>query len=156
MIGRRPRCRQFEKGLALCFRIAVEQDLFGAAIQSRAADDRMLAVSPMPLVVKKWTVGDRNIGIVFLDPAAHFGDEPLPQIGPRRQHSICIGILRLEQRGDLRRQGRRLAQNLLPVRRLQPGIVILEHDTVDRPAVRTLLDFGRLRLAETAADMIFL
>ena len=77
MIRRSVGFRQIEKDLSLCFCVTVEQDLFSAAAQGLAEHDRMLAALPVPVIVEERAVRDWNIGIVFLDPAAQFRDEPL-------------------------------------------------------------------------------
>ena len=97
-----------------------------------AADDRILAARAVPVVIEERAVVDRDIGIVFLDPCPHFRDELLLQISRRRQHLLGIGILGHRATHLISdRQGARIAQNLLPVRRLEPCIVVGECDAVD-------------------------
>ena len=112
-------------------RIAIEDGLHLAAVARRAADLLVLtALAELP-EIGEWTIRRRHAGIVLLDPAAHLHDQNLLQVLRWRQQCLGVLVLGLEIGADVGIEKRRIAQNLLPLFILQPGIVVFDGDPVE-------------------------
>ena len=120
--------------------VAVEDDLGLAAVARHAAEHFVLAALAEFAEIGVRAIGRGHAGIVFLDPPAHFLDQRLLQGPGMAEQAFGIGVLRLEIFADIRVEDRRVAQHLLPVVVLQPGIVVGHGDAVQgkrmRPARR--------------------
>jgi hypothetical protein len=86
-----------KKALAAPLRVSVEQNFLGSAGTLDAAKDRVLAAVVVPGIIKPRTVWAGNIGIVLLDPPAHFFDERGAQLSKRRKRGPRVAVLGLEQ-----------------------------------------------------------
>ena len=70
--------------------------------------------------------------------AAHLGDQLLLQRLGVAEQALGIGVLGFQIGADVGIEHGRIAQHLLPVRVLQPGIVVIERDAVMGEAMRPL------------------
>ena len=116
-----------EEGLALCGRVGVQQDLLRAAVPGRPRIDRMLGAALVAGVVGVGPVRGGHGAVVLLDAAAHLAEQLRLQRLGRGQHGGGVGVLRLQVRAHISAQDARVAHDLLPVRVLQPGVVVDAH-----------------------------
>src|SRR5216683_7050434 len=137
MVRRMPRVAEIEIFRRLGQGIAVKDDLGLAAVARRAADQLVLATLAIPPEVSERPVRLRHARIVFLDAPAHLGDQRLLQRLRRRENRLGMAVLRLQVRPYAGIEQRRVAQHLLPVVVLQPGIVVREGDTMECALERT-------------------
>lgn len=132
VVRRMARAAELEVVGGLCQCVAVEDDLDVAAAARRAADQLVLAtVSELPQI-GEGPVRRGYAQIVLLDSAAHFRDQRLLQRLRRRQQRLGIGVFGLEIGPDIRIKQGRVAQHLLPLLVLQPGIVVSDRDAMQR------------------------
>ena len=144
MVRRMLRLAEIEILRRLGQRVAVEDDLGIAAVARRAADQLVLAALAIFPEIGERTVRLRHARIVLLDAPAHLGDQRLLQRLHRPEDRLGVAVLRLQVRPDVGIEQRRIAQHLLPVVVLQPGIVVRERDAMDRAPRRTSGRDGRL------------
>ena len=117
--------------------VAVEHDLDLAAVARHAAEHFVLAALAEFSEIGEGTVRRRHAGIILLDPPAHFRDQRLLQGGGVAEQAFGVAVLGLEIVPDIRIQQRGIAQHLLPVGILQPGIVVRDRDAVGGEGMRT-------------------
>ena len=148
MVRRMPGLAEVEVGRPFGQLIAVEQDPdvvpVAPPIAWRAADQPVLAALAIFPEIGERAVGLGHARIVFLDAPAHLGDQRLLQRLGRPENRLGVTVLRLQVRPDVGIEPRRVAQDLLPVCVLQPGIVVGERDAVERALKRTPARDGRL------------
>ncbi len=135
----------FKIALAAPLRVSVEQNFLGSAGTLDAAKDGVLAALVVAGIIKPRTVFSGNFGIVFLDPPAHFLDERGAQVSERREHGPRKVVLGLDQGTDIAGQGGGIAQNLLPVRGLQPRIIVAQGNSMQGRFRAALFDSWRRR-----------
>ena len=145
VVGRMPRAAELEIFLVGGEFVAVEDDLGRAAVARHAAEQFMLAALAEFAEIGVGAIRRGHAGIVFLDPAAHLRDQGLLQAGGVAEQAIGVAVLGFEIFADIAIEDRGVAQHLLPVLVLQPGIIVRHGDAVGgegmRPARR---DRGRL------------
>jgi hypothetical protein len=127
------RAAEIEVRQALGHGVAVEQHLDLAAI-ARCASDRFVLAAGIELP----EIGERPVRlwharIVFLDAATHFVDQRLLQPLQRPEKRLGVSVLGLEIGPDIGIEQGGVAQHLLPVGVLQPGIVVDHRDAMHRP-----------------------
>src|SRR5262245_59279878 len=144
MVRRMPRAAELEVRRAFGQLIAVEERRALAAVARPTTDQRLLAAFAIARQVGERPVRLRHAGIVLFDAPAHFGDQRLLQRRAGPEHRFGMAVLRLQIGPDVRIEQRRVAQDLLPSRVLQPGIVVGERDAVERLRERTSRREGRL------------
>src|SRR5580704_10497466 len=103
----------------------------------------MLSALVVAGIIKPRAVLAGNLGIVFLDPPAHFLDERGAQLGERCEHGPRIAVLGLDQGPNIAGQGGGGAQNLLPVRGLQPRIIVAQRNPMQGRFRAALCDSWR-------------
>lgn len=103
------RAAEIEVRQALGHGIAIEQDLDLAAIARHAADGFVLAAFVELPEIGEWTVGLGHARIIFLDAAAHLGDQPLLQRLGRLEPSLGVAVLGLQIGPDVGLQQGRVA-----------------------------------------------
>ena len=130
MVRRVPAAAELEVFVAGGKRVAIEHDMRIAAVARHAAVHFMLSALAEFAQIRIGTVRRRHAGIVLLDPAAHFLDQLLLQVGGVAEQAFGVVILGFEVLADICIQDRRIAQHLLPVGVLQPGIVVDKGNTV--------------------------
>ncbi len=118
----------FKKALAAPLRVSIEQNFLGSAGPLDAAKDRVLAALVVAGIIKPHSILAGNLGIVFLDPPAHFLDERGAQPSERREHGRRVAVLGLDHCTNIAGQGGGGAQNFLPVRGLQPPIIVAQRN----------------------------
>jgi hypothetical protein len=96
----------------------------GLVGQAPAREDRVLAADVEARIVFERTVGGGDGGVVLLDAALHLLEHRRLQGLGRGQHGLHIGVLGGQVRLDLRLDQGRVAQDLLPVVVLHPGVVV--------------------------------
>ena len=124
------RAAELEIVMGLGELVAVEHDVRLAAVARPAAEQFVLAALAELAEVGERTVRRRHAGIVLLDPPAHLRDQRLLQGGGMAEQALGIAVLGLEIAADVGIEDRGIAQHLLPVRVLQPGIVVRDGDAV--------------------------
>ncbi len=129
VIGGMARFAEFEVfGLLRQF-IAVDDEVRRAGclmkvLTRHAADLLMLAAFAILVEISKRPIRRGNAGVIFLDTCAHFRDELLLKPRGVAEHRVGIGVFSLEIGANVGLKHGRIAQNLLPVLILQPGVVI--------------------------------
>ena len=124
VVGRMRGAAEPEIGGTRGQRITVEDDLRVSAVARHATDQLVLAAVAISRQVFERPVGARHRRVILLDPRPHFTDELLLQILRGRENGLAICILCFKVTVDIGRQHRRLAQHLLPVLVLEPGVVV--------------------------------
>ncbi len=114
-----------------CKLVAIQHDLDLAAVARRPAEQFVLASLAVLAQIRVRTIRRRHAGIVFLDPPAHFRNQRLLQTGGVAEQAFGVVVFGLEIFANIGVQNRRIAQHFLPVRILQPGIVIGHGDAMD-------------------------
>ncbi len=146
VVGRMPAAAEPEIVVCLGELIAVEHDMALAAVPRHAAEQLVLSALAEFAEIGKRTVRRGHAGIVFLDPPAHLLDQCLLQESRVAEQAVGIGVLRFKILPDVGIKDLGVAQHLLPVLVLQPGIVVGHGNAVAgkgmRPARR---DRGGLR-----------
>ncbi len=110
--------------------VAVEQDLFRAALTLRPAIEWMLAAFAVTLEIGERPIRPGRASVIFLDAASHFRDKRLAQALERGQHAVAICVLRFKQRLYVGGQGLRIAQYFAPVFSRQPNVWVFERAAV--------------------------
>ena len=131
MVGRMIRSAEIEEGLAFGLLVAVEHDGLRSAVPGLPADERVLAALTVAGEIGEGPVGLGNGGIVLLDAPAHLRDEAGLKLFRSGEGCFRIGILLLEAGADLGIENRRILENLPPVLRLQPCVIILDPDAMN-------------------------
>ena len=121
---------QIEKDVIRALRVTIEQELLGTAFARRAAYQRMLAAVAVARVIGERPVRLRHRRVVLLDPAAHLGHEPVAQRLAVAQDGLREGILFIEIGADVGSQRLGPLEDVLPIRRLEPGIVVADDAAV--------------------------
>ncbi len=111
----------------------------------------MFAALAVAFVIGERPVSLGRIAVVFLDAPAHLRDQFLSQRLQRRNRLFAIGVLGLEQRRDVFRQGARIAQHLAPILGGEPGVGVGDATAVHLDRRRALLGAGRRRPVGAAA-----
>ena len=120
-----------KKALAFGFFVAIEHDRLQVRRPRGAANKRVLAAVTVAREIGEGAVGLGNGGIVFLDAPAHLRDEAGLKLFRSGEGCLRIGILLLEAGADLGIENRRILENLPPVLRLQPCVIILDPDAMN-------------------------
>ena len=136
VVGRMPAAAELEIFARLRELIAVEHDLFRAAMARHAPEQLMLPALAEFAEIGKVAVRRRHAGIVLLDAPAHLRDQLFLQGAGMPEHAIGIGVFRFEIFADIRIEHAGVVQHLLPVRVLQPGIVVGDGDAMGREGMR--------------------
>ena len=152
VVGRVPPPAELEEGRALGEFVAVEDDLQVAAVARRAADQLVLAALPVLPQVGERSVGLRHALVVLLDAPTHLADQGLLQSLRRFEQGLGMTVLGLEVLPDVGIEHRRIAQHLLPVGVLQPGIVVEQRDAMQGARRRTA---GRDRWVSSSCHWLF-
>ena len=142
VVGARLGLAEVEERLALGQSVAVEQDGLGPAAVRLPADDLVLPVLAVPAVIVEGAVGDGDVAVLLLHPAAHLTLQARLKNERAREHGVGMGVLTVQHRADGGIEGGGLAQHLLPVGGTQPGVGIVDRDAVDDAQARSAL--GRL------------
>jgi hypothetical protein len=132
VIGRVGDAAELEEGLAGGERVAVEQHLVAAAAARRAAEQGVLPARAVAAEIGVGPVGGRDRGVVLLDPPLHLGKQRVLQRAGAGHHRVGMSVLGLEVGADGRIEHAGVAHHRLPVRRLEPRIVVGERDPVTR------------------------
>ena len=145
MVRRMAPAGEMEERLSFGARVAVDQHGLRAALAVLAAIDAPLAAGTKARIVGPWSVDLRRLAFILLEAGAHFPPELLLQPGRRGQDCVGIGVFGLEQRADVRGQPARIAQDLAPVVRPDPGVVVGPGKAVGGEPRRPRLRARRLR-----------
>ena len=117
--------------------VAVEDD-FGLAAVARAAPEQfVLAAFAEFSHVGESAVRRGHAGIILLDAPAHLLDQRFLQGGGVAKQAFRIVVLRLQIFADVRVQDGGVAQHILPVFVLQPGVIVDDGDAVGRKGIRS-------------------
>ena len=130
MIGRMPGAAKFEVLVFGRKLIAIEHYLDLATVARHASELLVLTAFAEFSQVRKGSVGRGYAGVVFLDPSTHFLHQDFLQSGGMAEHAIGIAVLGFEIFSDIRVEDAGVAQDLLPVRVLQPCIIIDNRDAM--------------------------
>ena len=125
-----PRAAEFEVVVGGRKLVAIQDDLDLAAVARRAAEHFVLAALAEFAQIGERAIRRRHAGIVFLDPAAHFRNQRLLQSGGMAEQAFGVVVFRLEIFRISAFRTSRIAQHLLPVLILQPGIIIDNRDAM--------------------------
>jgi S1-C subfamily serine protease len=129
-----------EIGLARGQRRLVQQHLLAVVASARPPGvDRVLGPGVIADVVVPRPVRGGDRGVVLLDATPHLGEQLRLQRLGARQHRLGVGVLGLQVRPDVGAQRLRVAQHLLPVVVLHPGIVVDAHAAQLLDPLRALL-----------------
>ncbi len=146
MVGTVLRAAEIPVRLALGLDIAVEEDGLGAPVARSAAEQRILAAGNEARVVGERAVRRRHRAVVLLEPALHLGKEIALQQVRVGKLRVAERVLGLEVGANFRIECPRIAHDLLPVVRPEPGIVVDELEPVPVGGARTAR--GNRRLGE--------
>ena len=123
---------QMVEGLAGGQRVAVQQDNGVAAGPFAAAIKLVLPPGAMANEVGERAVLLGHAGVVFLDPAPHLRDQLRLEAGNAAMRPGRVGVLVFEVGPDIGWQAVGIAKHVVPVLRLEPGIIVLQPLPVDR------------------------
>jgi len=110
--------------------VAIEHDLDLATVAQRATEHLMLTAVAEFAQVGEWAIGRGHAGIVFLDPPAHFCDQRLLQVSGVAEQAFDIVVFRFQILANIGAEDGGIAQHLLPIRILQPRIVVGDRDAM--------------------------
>ena len=144
MVGRMARGAEPKERFAARERIAIKEELFSPAVARFPAKQRMLPVLAIAHIIGKRPIGVGHGGIVFLDPALHFGKQRFLQGGIVGEGVLAIIVFCLQVSADRRIELLRIAHHLPPIRVFEPSELIGEPRAVQIADKRPLL---RPRLA---------
>ncbi len=147
------RRRDLEEGEPGPLVVAVEEDdlallraALGRGLRPLAGQDHHRAWAPadqrvLPALAVAGVVGEGSVGlghpaVVLADAPPHLGDQGSAQGLGAGERAFRIGVLGLQMRPDVRRQGRRVLEHVAPVRGLQPSVIVREVMPVDGLPVR--------------------
>ena len=136
VIGGMARAAEIEVGQALGHGVAVEQHLDLAAVARHATDRFVLAARVELPEIGERPVGLRHARIVFLDAAAHLGDQRFLQRLQGAEKCFGMAVLGFQIRPDVGSEQGRVAQHFLPFGIFQPGIVVNHSHAMQGPPGR--------------------
>src|SRR5579859_635889 len=144
-----------KKGLVLGERLLIKQDLLMGFLAAGAADvDGVLSAAFVPDVVLPGSVWRGNRGVVFLDPPFHLRKHLRLQRLGVAEHGLCVSVLGDQVFAHVGSQRLWVAQDLLPVVVLHPGIVIDPYAPQLLNALRTFWGDGGLKLSHGVLDAL--
>ena len=95
-------------------RVAVEHDLYVAAIARGTAEHLVLAAFAKFSQIGKWSIRRRHAGIILLDPPAHLRDQFLLQGRGVAEQAFGVVVLAFQILPDIGVEDRGVAQHPLP------------------------------------------
>src|SRR5204863_10026089 len=87
-------------------------------------DERMLAAFAVLHEIRITSVAERHRRVVLLDAAAHFGDEPLSQLGRPLERFFRVSIFSLEIGANFGVEDGGIPHDVGPVRGAEPGVIV--------------------------------